>query len=183
MVLLAQGGQPLRLLRLGEREERALDNCQKAIDLHEILERLAIRNHGSFLPHGLIYKVSRDIIAVGDVWAYSLSPLELQNAETKRTAKAGGSRRLQMSSKGQTRRAACGATEPGAITATKGCSTTMAISTLKRLLGAQMLRRGDGVLALPDSRRKERLLAGRTSLATSMVKLEKLAQDYKPRFD
>ena len=59
----------------------------------------------------------------------------------------------------------------------------MAISTLKRLLGAQMLRRGDGVLALPDSRRKERLLAGRTSLATSMVKLEKLAQDYKPRFD
>ena len=59
----------------------------------------------------------------------------------------------------------------------------MAISTLKRLLGAQMLRRGDGVLALPDSRRKERLLVGRTSLATSMVKLEKLAQDYKPRFD
>ena len=59
----------------------------------------------------------------------------------------------------------------------------MAISTLKKLLGAQTLRRGDGVLKLPDSRRKERLLAGRTSLATTMVKLEKLGQDYIPRKD
>ena len=52
----------------------------------------------------------------GRVGLQPVSPLELQNAETKRTAKAGGSRRLQMSSKGQTRRAARGATEPGAIT-------------------------------------------------------------------
>ena len=59
----------------------------------------------------------------------------------------------------------------------------MAISTLKRLLGAQMLRRGDGLLALPDSRRKERLLAGRTRLATTKVKLEKLGRDYDPRSD
>ena len=34
-----------------------------------------------------------------------------------------------------------------------------------KLLGAQALRRGDEVIALPESRRKERLLAGRTKLA------------------
>ena len=59
----------------------------------------------------------------------------------------------------------------------------MAISTLNRLLGAQMLRRGDGILALPDSRRKERLLAGRTKLASTLVKLEKLEHTYNPRHD
>ena len=166
-----------------EREQRALDNIQKAIDMHEIFERLAIRNHSSFLPHGAVFKVSQDIIEVGDVFAYSLSPLELQNAETKRVASRGGARRLQMSDSGHVRRRARGATEPGALTTTKGYSTTQAISTLKKLLGAQTLRRGDGVLKLPDSRRKERLLAGRTSLATTMVKLEKLGQDYIPRKD
>ena len=31
-------------------------------------------------------KVTRDILAVGDVWSYGTSPLELQNAETKRVA-------------------------------------------------------------------------------------------------
>ena len=61
----------------------------------------------------------------------------------------------------------------------------MAISTLKRLLGAQLLRRGDGLLALPGSKRKERerLLAGRSSLATSLVKLERPGVDYSPRHD
>ena len=46
-----------------------------------------------------------------------------------------------------------------------------------------MLRKGDGVIALPDSRRRERLLqAGRTKL-TSKVKLETLRSDYNPRLD
>ena len=59
----------------------------------------------------------------------------------------------------------------------------MAISTLRKLLGAQLLRRGDGVIALPDSRRKERLLAGRTKLASKEVKMEVLMRDYNPRED
>ena len=33
----------------------------------------------------------------------------------------------------------------------------MAISTLRKLLGTQYLRRGDGILSTPDARRKERL--------------------------
>ena len=44
------------------------------------------------------------------------------------------------------------------------------ISTLRKLLCASMLRRGDGVIALPDCRRKERLLVGvgRTKLESSV---------------
>ena len=54
---------------------------------------------------------------------------------------------------------------------------------LRKLLGASTLRKGDGVIALPDSRRRERLLqAGRTKL-TSKVKLETLRSDYNPRLD
>ena len=62
----------------------------------------------------------------------------------------------------------------------------MAISTLKRLLGMQYLRRGDGVLATPDSRRKERLFGesgtGRLSLSSRGMK-QIFGPDYDPRED
>ena len=45
------------------REQRALDNTRRAIDMHEIFERVTARNHKSFLLHGAIYKVSRDIFS------------------------------------------------------------------------------------------------------------------------
>ena len=145
----------------------------------------AVASEGTapFMPHGAIFKITRDILKVGDIWAYCLSALELQNAETKRVATSGGSRRLQMSSSGQTWRKSRTDTVAGGATATAGYATTMAISTLRKLLGAQLLRRGDGVLALPDSRRKERLLAGRTKLASKEVKMEVLMRDYNPRED
>ena len=38
--------------------------------MHEIFERVTIRNHKSFLPHGAIYKTTRDILSVADVWAF-----------------------------------------------------------------------------------------------------------------
>ena len=154
--------------------------CMRSIRHYE---RSAIRGHSSFMPRGAIFKMTRDIIKVGDIWAYCLAALELQNAETKRVAASGGSRRLQMSSSGQTRRKSRTDTVGGVATATVGYATTMAISTLRKLLGQQMLRRGDGVLALPDSRRKERLLAGRTKLASKEVKMEVLMRDYNPRED
>ena len=59
----------------------------------------------------------------------------------------------------------------------------MAISTLRKLLAAQKLRRGFGALALPDSRRKERLMAGRTKILATGVKLELVDKDYDPRKD
>ena len=164
---------------LSVREAHALKNCRAAINMHEIYERCSIRKHGSFMPHGAIFKTTRDILSVGDIWRYCTSALELQNAETKRVAKSGGSCRQKMSSSGETRRGI-----EGVAHATIGYATTQCISTLRKLLGASMLRRGDGVIALPDSRRKERLLeVGRTKIAPKWVKQEVLRNDYNPRSD
>lgn len=171
------------------REQRALSNCRAAIDMHEAFERVSLRNHGSFLPHGAIFKVSRDILRVGDVHAGNISPLELLNAETKRTADAGASRRLVTQAAGEARKPMRGSHEgPERLITTKGYGTTMAISTLKKLLVLRYLRRGDGIVATPDSRRKERLFGangtGRSSRLLTNVKLEKLrGPDYSPRQD
>ena len=80
---------------MSERETRALDNMQKAIVMHEAIERTTIHQCKSFLPHGCVFKITRDILTVADLHAYNTSPLELQNAKTKRAAKSGGSRRLE----------------------------------------------------------------------------------------
>ena len=66
------------------REERALDNMCIVVDMMEIFERVSIRSHGSFLIHGAVYKCTRDILTLGNPWAVDLSPLELQNAESRR---------------------------------------------------------------------------------------------------
>eukprot|EP00965_Chrysotila_dentata_P068767 2272310-Pleurochrysis_carterae.AAC.1 len=76
------------------REKHAFQNMRDATDMLEAFERVSIRSHKTFLPHGAVFKVTRDILEVGDVWAVDLSPLELQNAETKRVATTSGSRRL-----------------------------------------------------------------------------------------
>ena len=86
------------------KEEHAFNNMCHAIDYKEIVERVAIRRHGSFMPHGAVFKVTRDILLIGDVWAVDLSPLELQNATTKLTAVQGGSRHLTLSSSGRSRK-------------------------------------------------------------------------------
>ena len=52
---------------LSEKEAHALKNCRAAIDMMEIFERSSIRKHGSFMPHGAIFKTTRDIIKVGDI--------------------------------------------------------------------------------------------------------------------
>ena len=125
-------------------------------------------------------------MTVADLWAVNLSPLELQNAETKRTASTGGSRRLATSSSGQARKPMRGSHEgPARLVPTRGYSTTMALSTLKNLLATQYLRRGDGIIATPESRRKARLFSsGRLTLGSSGVKLKKLTGDgYDPTAD
>lgn len=175
------------------RKKRALDNARAAIDMHEIFERVTARNHKSFLVHGAIYKVSRDILQVSDVWAFSTSSLELQNAETKRTASSCGSRRLQTSSSG-VKRAPLTLTSsqgPANLVKTKGYSSTMALSTLKHLLVSNVLKRGCGLYELPETRRNERLFGvrgkGRITLPSSGVKLEARVQacneQYMPRED
>ena len=130
-------------------------------------------------------QASRDIIRVADPWAADLSPLEMQNAETKARASSSGARRLEISTSGQQlvpmRYGECG---PKRMVSTAGCSTSMALSTLRHLMITQKLRRGDGPdgVVMPDCRRNERLFctAGRTSYRSSGVKLEKLGEDYEP---
>ena len=66
-------------------------------------------------------------------------------------------------------------------------STTMALSIMNNLLVTQRLRRGDGPISYPKSRRAERLFGeeGRTKRRSSHIKLEKLAdaEEYDPRQD
>ena len=160
------------------KEARALSNCRAAIDMHEMYERVSVRRCKSFLPHGAIFKVSRDILKVGDVWAFGTSSLELQNAETKRVAITSASCRQELSSSGMTIVPMRGKHEgPAQLLPTKGYSTTFALSLLNNLLATAHLRQGDGVYTMPDSRRKERLLhgTGRLTLQSTGVKLEKLA--------
>ena len=149
------------------REARALDNMRRAIDMMEIFERASIKSHGSYLIHGAIYKSTRDILAVGDVWSVDLSPLELQNAETKRAAEGSGSKHLTFNHntiiKHPPPMKNAHVEGPQPLVKAQGYKGSMASSTMKHLLAAQLLRRGDAEFALPDSRRKERLFErGRT---------------------
>ena len=63
---------------------------QLAVDMHEMFERVSLSRHGSFMPHAAIYKITQSILEVGDVEAFDTSPLEMQNAETKRKARSTG---------------------------------------------------------------------------------------------
>ena len=116
-----------------------------------------------------------------------MEPLELQNAETKRAASKIGARRLEFSSSGQSRVGPRIGEGPSNLITTSGYSTTVALSTMRNLLGAQTLRRGDGVFSMPASRRNERLFgvtgSGRTKHLCTGVKLENIGKDYDPRQD
>ena len=139
-------------------EERALDNCRRAIDMHESFERLTMAGklgHKSFLPHGAIFKLTKDILKVGDSSCFSVSALELQNAETKRTGEQGGARNIELRHSGFKR-------VPSSVAETKvvptsGYGTTMSLSILRKLLGKKLLQLGDGLLRIPLMRRAERL--------------------------
>ena len=177
MVLPFQEEHSPRSASEAEKEARAFDNCCTAIDMHEIYERVSIRRHKSFLPHGAIFmKVSQNILKVADVHAFGTSSLELQNAETKRVADSSASRRQELTTSGMTLVPMRGTREGLAqLIKTKGYCTTMALSLLNHLLAQRYLRAGDGLLAVPDSRRKERLLngIGRLTLQSTGVKLER----------
>ena len=58
---------------------------------------------------------------------------------------------------------------------------------MRNLLATRALRRGDGVVSMPESRRNERLFGttggGRTKSASMGIKLENLEKDYDPRSD
>ena len=128
---------------------------------------------------------TRDILLVGDVWACDLSPLELQNAETKRVASSAGSRRIEFTAEGQTLVGMRGGQYgPERLVKVQMYSTTMALSTMNNLLVTNALRRSDGPCQIlyPESRRAERLFGekGRTKSLSSQIKMEKIGVDYYP---
>ena len=166
------------------KEQRAFENMQRAVDMQEIFERVGPK-HGSFLPHGAVYKVTQDILEVADVWAVSSSPLEALTAVTKRTARDGGSSRLELSTSGtMTLPSSRKEDKPTTVVATKGYSTTLAISVLKKLLAMNYLREGSGVASIPDSRRRERLIqTGRLTLPMAPKLPVERGGVYDPRSD
>ena len=171
------------------REERALDNMRRAIDMQEVFERVAIRAHGSYMPHGAVFKTTQDILLVADVQKFRLSKCELQNAVTKRTANSGASRSLELRDSGKARAPALKFAEgPANMVTTKGYSTTSAISTCKKVDAVQVLRRGASELAsIPESRQRERLFGvegpGRTKALSTGPSLARLGDGYDPRCD
>lgn len=166
------------------REQRALDNCRLAIDMMEMFERVSIHSHGSFLPHGAVFKVTRDILNIGDVGAHDLSALELQNADSKRVFESGGSRHLTVSDSGKTHiKDGMGGYKK---IITKGYGSTAASTVLFKLLATQKLRQGDGGIAMPSSRRGERLFGSHATGRSKLVKLEVHGQneeEYDPEKD
>ena len=168
-------------------EERALENCRAAIDMHESFERLTMAGklgHKSFLPHGAIFKLTKDILKVGDTSRFSVSALELQNAETKRTGQQGGARNIELRDSGSKRVKSAHAETK--VVGTVGYGTTMSLSILRKLLGKKLLQLGDGLLRMPLMRRAERLFGvsgpGRSSVK-SEGKHAVLALSYDPSGD
>ena len=155
------------------KEARALDNCCSAIEMQEIFERVSICKQGSFLHHGAVFKVTRDILEVGDIWAYDLSALELQNAESKRVYERGGARCMAVTTSGTTHKSTTsdGQVETRLIV-TKGYGSTAATSCLKKMLGTAQLRAGDGLYSTPASRKSERLFGEKATGRTKHVKTE-----------
>jgi hypothetical protein len=160
------------------KEARALDNCCSAIDMQEIFERVSIQKQGSFLHHGAVFKVTRDILEVGDIWAYDLSALELQNAESKRVYERGGARCMAITTSGTTHKATGGDRKHKStggetrLIVTKGYGSTAATSCLKKMLGTAQLRAGDGLYSTPASRKSERLFGEKATGRTKHVKTE-----------
>ena len=120
------------------------------------------------------------------MWATDLSPLELNNAEVKRVASAGGARRITVA--GASEKLVPlpeGVAGPQQLVKCRAFPTTMALSTLRKLLSKGYLRRGGGVACTPAARRAERLFGqGRTKAERAgACKIELLGQDYDPRQD
>lgn len=113
-----------------------------------------------------------------------MSALELQNAETKRVFELGGSRHLNSSTSGTTHKKDGQGGYKKIVT--KGYGSTAASTVLFKLLATQKLRQGDGGIAIPASRRGERLFGSNATGRSTLVKLEIMGEkdaEYDPAND
>ena len=172
-----------------DKEERALQNMQLAVDMHEMYERVSLGQHGSFMPHAAIYKITQSILEVGDVEAFDTSPLEMQNAETKRKARSNGATNRTTIAEGVSQRKPRKKEGPAPRHAVAARAATTATTTFKKLLASSNLQRGKpgAPAAIPAERRTEKTFGstgtGRSKPERSGVKLQQTSQEIRPRDD
>ena len=166
------------------REQRAFENMRAAIDMQEAFEREGVDMQPQvFSPtRRSLQGHQRHSGGWADIWRLDMEPLELQNAESKRVAEKISARRLELSKSGQTLVGPRLGYGPARLVSTKGYSTTLAISLMRNLIATQKLRRGDGLISMPASRRNEQVFGvtgcGRSKFLRCGVKLENLGKDY-----
>ena len=176
-------------MRRKRTRRRALENMQLAVDMHEMFERVSLGLHGSFMPHAAIYKITQSILEVGDVEAFDTSPLEMQNAETKRKARSTGATNRTTIPEGVSQRGPRKEEGPPGLHTVAARAATTATTTLKKLLTSNHLQRGkpDAPAAIPAERRTEKTFGstgtGRSKPERSGVKLQQTSQEIRPRDD
>ena len=155
-----------------DKEERALQNMQLAVDMHEMYERVSLGQHGSFMPHAAIYKITQSILEVGDVEAFDTSPLEMQNAETKRKARSTGATNRTTIPEGVSQRGPRKKEGPPGLHTVAARAATTATTTLKKVVTSTNLQRGKpgAPATIPAERRTERTFG---SIGTCRLKPER----------
>jgi len=138
-----------------DKETRALANMQLAVDMHEMFERVSLSLHGSFMPHAAIYKITQSILEGGDVEAFDTSPLEKQNAETKRKARSTGATNRTTIPEGVSQRGPRKKEGPPGLHTVAARAATTATTTLKKVVTSTNLQR--------QARRARQHHSGRTA--------------------
>jgi len=172
-----------------DKEKRALENMQLAVDMHEMFERVSLSLHGSFMPHAAIYKIMQSILEVGDVEAFDTSPLEMQNAETKRKARSTCATNRTTIPEGVSQRGPRKKEGPPGIHTVAARAATTATTTLKKVVTSTNLQRGKpgATATIAAERRTEKTFGstgtGRSKPERSGVKLQQTSQEIRPRDD
>ena len=100
----------------------------------------------------------------------------------------GASRTQELRASGKARQPLLKAEGPSNLVETKGYSTTMALSTFRKVEAVQILRRGaGGDVEMPASRVSERVFGeggpGRSKALSTGLHMSQLGSEYDPRAD
>ena len=129
------------------------------------------------------------VLEVGDVEAFDTSPLELQNAESKRTARSTGATNHTKIPEGLSQRGPRKKLAAAGLYKVAERAATTASTTLKKVVAIKYLRRGKAgaPATIPAERRTERTFGstgtGRAKLECLGVKLQNSRQETSLRDD
>ena len=94
------------------------------------------------MPHAAIYKITQSILEAGDVEAFDTSPLEMQNAETKRKARSTGATNRTTIPEGVSQRGPRKKEGPPGLHTVAARAATTATTALKKTVTSNNLQRG-----------------------------------------